>query len=74
MPFRRFAHAPHAEIRSAGHGRFSHWNGSVLFATSDSSNPNDNGRRYALSWSYPGPPDATHLLVQPAALPIGAHV
>jgi len=44
------AHAAHASIRSAGHGAFSHWKDALYFATSDNSDPNLNGRQYALRY------------------------
>lgn len=44
------AQALHADVRSLGNGRYSHWlfDGApmVMFSTSDNSNPNENGRRY----------------------------
>ncbi|MEI9987744.1 MAG: sulfotransferase [Aliidongia sp.] len=45
------AHSLHALIRAEGHGRFSHWGPQhvLLFATSDNSDPNRNGRRYTIS-------------------------
>ena len=42
------AHSLHEHIRTRGQGRFSHWNDSVLFSTSDNSSPLGNGRRYVL--------------------------
>jgi hypothetical protein len=65
-------HAPHKDIRWTGRGRFSHWHQSVLFATSDNSDPNRNGRRYALRWAFPGPPDRTHLMEKAVEQPFGA--
>jgi hypothetical protein len=41
---------PHNEIRMAGTGRFSHWGSSVVFSTSDRSDPTANSRRYWLSF------------------------
>ena len=41
-------HSMHSDIRRHGRGRFSHWGGQVLFATSDGSDPNRNGRSYSL--------------------------
>jgi hypothetical protein len=38
--------ALHGEIEALGGGRYSHWNGSVLFSASDGSDPRRNGRRY----------------------------
>jgi len=43
------AHSLHAEIRSEGQGRYSHWAGLVFFATSDGSDPQTNGRTYTVS-------------------------
>ncbi|MBI5261697.1 MAG: hypothetical protein HY852_07765 [Bradyrhizobium sp.] len=43
------AHAPHREIATNGGGRYSHWfNGleTLIFSTSDNSDPNTNGRTY----------------------------
>jgi hypothetical protein len=43
------AHSLHTDIRDVGHGRFSHWRGiGIVFSTSDNSNPNKNGRAYAV--------------------------
>jgi pectate lyase len=47
------AHTEHAEIRSLGAGRFSHWSltdgqfESVRFSSSDNSDPRSNGRAYS---------------------------
>jgi hypothetical protein len=40
------AHALHADILSQGGGRFSHWNNSLYFSTSDGTDPRLNGRAY----------------------------
>jgi hypothetical protein len=40
------AHSLHDEIRSAGAGRYSHWNNDLFFSSSDGSDPRANGRRY----------------------------
>lgn len=42
------AHALHAAIQDAGDGRYSFWKGGVYFSTSDGSDPNTNGRVYAV--------------------------
>ncbi|OYD82351.1 hypothetical protein CHT98_21625 (plasmid) [Azospirillum brasilense] len=47
------AHALHAEIREHGRGRYSHWDGHVLFSASDDSSPLTNGRSYQALWSPP---------------------
>ena len=39
-------HSLHADIMKAGRGRFSHWGNSMIFSTSDNTNPNANGRAY----------------------------
>jgi len=41
------AHATHTDIRKYGLGQFSHWGTSLLFSTSDNSNPLTNGRKYS---------------------------
>jgi SAM-dependent methyltransferase len=41
-------HAVHDEIRRTGGGLYSHWRTALYFSTSDNSNPNRNGRSYAL--------------------------
>lgn len=48
------AHALHAAIQDSGDGRYSFWMGVVYFATSDGSDPNDNGRVYAVERALPG--------------------
>lgn len=44
------AHALHADIRAQGVGRFSFWSGSLLFSTSDNSDPRNNGRTYSMRY------------------------
>ena len=39
-------HASHDEIRRSGGGRYSHWEGTLYFSSSDGSDPRVNGRRY----------------------------
>ena len=46
-------HAAHLAIESEGGGRFSHWRGDLIFSTSDGSDPNVNGFRYAVSLGEP---------------------
>jgi Sulfotransferase family len=41
------AHSLHCWIRDPGLGRYSHWQERLLFATSDNSDPNTNGRIYS---------------------------
>src|SRR5262249_38227020 len=45
------AHASHAEIAELGGGRHSHWTSQLYFSTSDGTDPNNNGKRYALRWA-----------------------
>jgi lysophospholipase L1-like esterase len=40
------AHASHANIRAAGDGRYSHWDGALYFSASDNSDVRTNGRVY----------------------------
>ena len=40
------AHALHQEIEQAGSGRFSHWTTTLIFSTSDNTDPRTNGRSY----------------------------
>jgi len=48
------AHSAHAEIRTQGGGRYSHWGArTIYFSTSDNSDPRTNGREY--NAVYPGP-------------------
>jgi hypothetical protein len=41
-------HTVHAEIVRDGWGRFSHYGDSVIFSSSDNSDPNSNGRQYTI--------------------------
>lgn len=43
------AHSPHADIIEKGNGRYSHWQSSLIFSTSDNSDPNTNGRAYRIA-------------------------
>lgn len=42
------AHSLHEDIRTLGGGHYSHWRGALYFSTSDDTDPNSNGRSYAL--------------------------
>jgi hypothetical protein len=42
------AHTPHTEIAKDGKGRYSHWGTTLVFSTSDNSDPNTNARIYTL--------------------------
>jgi len=41
-------HTVHAEIAKDGWGRFSHYGDSIIFSSSDYSDPNSNGRQYTI--------------------------
>ena len=41
-------HTLHDQIRQKGMGGFSHWGATLLFSSSDNSDPNNNGRSYKL--------------------------
>gem|GEM_PF-241486 len=47
------AHVVHVDIRAKGGGRFSHWNTTLYFSASDSSDPRKNGRAY--TWKIATP-------------------
>jgi hypothetical protein len=42
-------HALHADIRKYGGGRYSHWHDSIIFSSSDGSDPRANGRHYSIA-------------------------
>lgn len=44
-----FAHQTHADIERYGRGRYSHWRRLLIFSSSDGSDPNLNGRCYAVA-------------------------
>ena len=60
-------HSIHQEINEQGGGLYSHWAGSLVFSTSDNSDPRRNGRRY----SFDLPPDAWRLVLLPGLLLLG---
>lgn len=41
-------HSLHAKIREDGGGRYSHWNGILIWSTPDNSDPRSNGRLYSI--------------------------
>jgi cyclopropane fatty-acyl-phospholipid synthase-like methyltransferase len=41
-----FAHQTHADVKSHGAGRYSHWRQQLMFSTTDNTDPNTNGRQY----------------------------
>lgn len=45
------AHANEMAISIGGGGRYQHWHSTLLFSTTDGSNPNTNGRRYSFDRS-----------------------
>jgi hypothetical protein len=64
-------HSIHAEIAAAGQGRYSHWNDTLVFSSSDNSDPRSNGRSYAVAFplSFPAWPALALLLVAAAGVP-----
>jgi hypothetical protein len=68
-------HAGHDTVRSPGHGAYSHWEGSLLFSTSDGSDPRTNGRTYTaseriyLSWTVGFPALVIALLIMAQLVP-----
>ena len=43
-----FAHVPRPQIQRFGNGRYLHWGQELFFSASDNSDPDRNGRRYAI--------------------------
>ncbi len=62
------AHALHDEIRHIGQGRFSYWDHTIYFATSDNTDPRTNGRAYVLQRSAKLSPGVAILGVLPLAI------
>jgi hypothetical protein len=62
------AHSSHAEIREKGLGRFSHWDSSIIFSSSDGTDPSTNGRTYSFSSSTQVKPSLQLLLLSIVAL------
>lgn len=46
-------HTQHTEIAKYGRGRFSHWQESFIFSSSDGTNPRTNGRTYRAVIPFP---------------------
>jgi predicted dehydrogenase len=59
-------HATHADIRGLGRGRYSFWKDALWFSSSDSSDPNSNGRRYCIAL---GEDSSGRLSLHPGARP-----
>jgi hypothetical protein len=57
------SHSMHVYIRDQGHGRYSHWNGSIVFSSSDGTDPRINGRTYSIEASAEVKPRLRLLLV-----------
>lgn len=68
------AHSNHAEIRSLGKGRYSHWLNSLYISASDNSDPRTNGRKYTYSLdgstSSVVTPPVTNPIVPPVTAPV----
>jgi SAM-dependent methyltransferase len=64
-------HTIHERIAALGHGRYSHWGGTLFFSASDNSDPRRNGRRYTLRWRKrpaPAPHGPVRFLLPPSAI------
>jgi SAM-dependent methyltransferase len=62
------AHRVHSEIREFGRGRYSHWKDGLFFSTSDNSDPNSNGRHYALLLPEPASDGALGMMAEVVAM------
>ena len=47
------AHSAHIDIAESGAGRFSHWNGTLYFSSSDGSSPCTNAKKYRVLVTEP---------------------
>ena len=47
------AHSMHADIRTSGEGKYSHWGNNLYFSATDNSNPQTNGKKYSYAWISP---------------------
>jgi len=61
-------HSLHADIRKKGLGNYSHWNGSIIFSSSDGTDPRTNGRTYSIKASAEVNPQLQLLLVSILAI------
>jgi hypothetical protein len=43
-----FAHQPLLHVEAHGSGRYAHWEDSLVFSSTDGSDPNSNGREYSI--------------------------
>jgi predicted dehydrogenase len=68
------AHGVHATIQASGDGRYSFWMNVVYFSTSDGSDPNTNGRTYAVKRApaHPDPRSVLRAIAPAGALPWSA--
>ena len=72
------AHALHDTVREQGGGAYSHWGSGIWFSTSDGSDPNTNGRAYAVRQAAPPrvrrvlPLPDPFVLLPPRAVALGA--
>ncbi|GEM_PF-3912100 len=62
------AHSLHADVEAKGGGRYSHWVDSVIFSSSDGSDPRTNGRQYVLVESLDDAWHRVHFLAPGAML------
>ena len=61
-------HSLHADIRDKGLGRYSAWDGSIIFSTTDGTDPRINGRVYSIEVSAQVRPLLSRFLVGVLAL------
>jgi hypothetical protein len=61
-------HSAHVYIREQGLGRYSHWNGWIIFSSSDGTDPRVNGRTYSIEASAAVKPRLQFLLVSILAI------
>jgi hypothetical protein len=61
-------HSLHSDIREQGGGRFSHWDGALIFSTTDGTDPRTNGRVYSIKASSEVKPQLQLLLAPILAL------
>jgi hypothetical protein len=57
------SHSMHADIRDQGHGLYSHWNGAIIFSSTDGTDPRINGHAYSIEASAAVKPRLRFLLL-----------
>lgn len=61
------AHTLHADIRTLGKGRFSHWGSNLIISASDNTDPRTNGKKYVYTLDGTTP-SVTSITVPPATV------